>query len=101
MQINFFKIKKSFKKRSTSPDPNFYWKIIMFSVFVLIAASFAFGYYMFNLTKEESQSYLENTKRKSPVEKERIQKALDAFSVKEKRSLEILNSTNSIIDPSL
>jgi hypothetical protein len=101
MEIKFFKTKKNFKKKSSELDPDFYWKLIVFLTFLMILASFIFGYYTFIQVKDESISSAENIGRKKPVEKERIEKVLEHFSLREEKSAEILNSPASVVDPSL
>ncbi|MDE2399537.1 MAG: hypothetical protein KGL67_00785 [Patescibacteria group bacterium] len=101
MKINFLKPKKNFKKKNLELNSNFYWKIIMFSVFILTAVSFVFGYYMFVQVKDEASSSAGNVNQKQPIEKQRLEKVLDIFSAREKKSNEILNSPAPVVDPSL
>ena len=101
MNIDFLKKKKNFKKKNLELSPSFYWKLIVLLVFILILASFTFGYYLFNKTREESVLTPGNLNRKQIIEKGRIEKVLGYFSLRQKKSIEILNSPTSIVDPSL
>ena len=101
MQIKFFKIKKSFKKHGLAFKPDFYWQLIVFAVFILILASFIFGYYLFMQINQESILSVGSGGRQETVKKERLEKVLEYFSLREKKSIEILNSPAPVIDPSI
>ena len=101
MKINFLKTKKNFKKKNLELNPNFYWKMIIFSVFILTLISFIFGYYIFGQVKDDSISTAGSVNQKQPIEQSRIEKVLQVFSTREKTSTNILNSPTSIVDPSL
>lgn len=101
MEIKLFKTKKNFKKKSTEPDPGFYWKLIISLVFVLIVASFVFGYYMFIQVKEDLSALPENFGKKQLIDKKRIDKVFEYFSLREKKSTEIINSFPPTVDPSI
>lgn len=101
MQIKFFKTKKHFRKKRSEPDPNFFWKLIVLLVCVIIICSFAFGYYLFVQVKDEATSSTLDSNRKQPIEKERMDKILENFSIRENKSKEIINSPTLIVDPSL
>lgn len=99
--IKFPKIKKSFKKKSTEPNPHFYWKLVVFIFFLIILGSFIFGYYTFLQVKDESTSFIENINKKRPIKTERLKNVLEYFSLREEKSAEILNSPAPVVDPSL
>lgn len=99
--INLFKTKKNFKKKHLELNPGFYWKLIIGVTFVLIFFSFLFGYYVFSEVKKDSISPLSNVIKKQPIEKERLDKVLEYFSAREKKSAQILNSPSPVVDPSL
>lgn len=101
MKITLFKTKTSFKKKALAPEPGFYWKLVILLVFILILLSFIFGYYMFKKAIDESTVSIENINKKQPVQKEKIQKVLEYFSLREKKSNDILNSNIIVVDPSL
>jgi magnesium-transporting ATPase (P-type) len=101
MKINFFKTKKNFKKKNLDLNSNFYWKIIVGTVFLLVLSSFVFGYYTFLGVKEDSISSGETFLKKRSIEKERLEKVLEYFSLREKKSVEILSSPTPIVDPSI
>ena len=100
MEINLFKTKNNFKKKRIAPQADFYWKMMVLLVFIIMLGSFAFGYYIFNHVKEETFTS-ENIVKKQLAEKERLQKALEYFSAREKKSAEIIASPNPIVDPSI
>lgn len=101
MQLHFSNHKINFKKKRLAPNPYFYWKIIVTLLLVLTLISFGFGYSMFTQTTDDQASTEEEVGRKQPIEKEKIQKVLEYFSVREKKSIEIIGSTVHIVDPSL
>ncbi len=102
MKIKLFKKENNFKKKDFILNFNFYWKIAVFGAFVLILLSFFFGYRLFNQINEESILSSINLDEQIPtVNQDRILKALNYFSEREQKSVEILNSSISIVDPSL
>lgn len=102
MDLKIFKIKKSFKKGGLGLRPNTGWKIILYVAFVIILGSFVFGFNLFMQTNKEFVASVANTGEQIKiVKKERIQKVLEYFSLREKKSVEILNSPLPIVDPSL
>lgn len=101
MEINFLKKKKKFKKGGTGIKPDLYWKYILNMTFALIVIFCAFGLYLFMGIKNESIVPVVNTPEQNMIKKERINKVLEYFSEREKKSIKILNSPSPIIDPSL
>lgn len=102
MKIGFSKKEKNFKKSRSRLSPNIFWKISIFVVFIVVILSSFFGYYLFMKTTEEF--VLEEVGVSGPadtIKKERIQKSLDYFSLREKKSNEILNFPAPVSDPSL
>lgn len=101
MKIQFLKKEKKFKKENLTINVGFYWKIILYVVFTLIVSFFAFGFYLF-LQIDKGPSVEEVLPVKSDVvQKERIDKVLNGFSVKEEKTEEILNTVSPVVDPSL
>ncbi len=100
MEINFFKKKKKFRKGGMDIKPDLYWRYILYMVFVLIIASCAFGIYLFWGVNTESAPIV-NSSGQDMIKKERLDKVLEYFSEREKKSVEILNSPSPIVDPSL
>ena len=102
MKINFFTVQKKFKKESFTIDPNVYWKFVIFLAFIVIFVSFGFSFYLFKDVKTEvnikTGEYINNNKI---TKKESIEKVLEYFSIREKKSKDIINSELHIIDPSL
>ena len=101
MNLNFLKKKKKFKKGGLGIKPDLYWKYILCIAFLLIIFSCAFGLYLFMEINKESVLPVININEQNIVKKERIDKVLEYFSEREKKSLQILNSPSPIIDPSL
>ena len=102
MDLKIFKKKKSFKKGDLFIDPNFYWRIILCFVFLCMLGVFFFGWYFFKKTSIENNiSSTDTAGQVEVISKDRIKKVIDYFSNKEKKSVEIINSSPSIIDPSL
>lgn len=102
MKIDFFKKEKSFKKKDFSFHPNLYWRIVAISAIIIILSTFLFSYRLFRQINQESILPLANVDGQLPiVNKDRIEKVLNYFSEREKKSTEILNSRTSIVDPSL
>lgn len=101
-KIKFFKIKKSYKKENFKVNPNIYWEILVIFSLLAIIVSFIFAYNLFIQTNKEDSGTTENNSGKvGNTEKERIKNALDYFSQREKKSMEILNSPAPVVDPSL
>ncbi len=101
MKIKFFKREKKFKKGGFGVKPDLYWKYILFAIFSLILASCIFGLCLFIKINRELISPVTNTSERETIKKERLDKILEYFSEREKKSIEILNSPSPIIDPSL
>jgi len=104
MQIKFFKKEKKFEKEKENfwLNMNFYWKFAVCFIFIVILVAFFFGYYLFQKINKEvillgNMDGLQTEK----VQKERIEEVLEYFSLREKKSDQILNSSSSVIDPSL
>src|SRR3989344_8578827 len=102
MKIKFFKKEKKFKKESSKLNLNLSWKTaIWFMIIVALLASF-FGYYFFRqINTEVVLEAGDAGNQMETVKKERMEKALEYFSLRKKKSVEIINSPASVIDPSL
>jgi cell division protein FtsW (lipid II flippase) len=102
IKINLFKKEKSFKKKDFTFHSNFYWRIILLCTTIIIILSFIFSYNLYIQISEEPVLPIENNDGQFPlVNKDRIDKVLNYFSEREKKSIEILNSPASVVDPSL
>lgn len=102
MKINFFKKEKHFKKENSSFSIDFYWKTAVCFMFLTILISSFFGYYLFRQTNKEPLTTTgKDTEQAYIIKKERIDKALEYFSLREKKSNQILSSSLPIVDPSL
>lgn len=102
MEIKIFKIKKSFKKGGLHTNPDVYWNVLQIMALIIILGSFVFGFYLFQKMNKEFILSTENTDSQvKTVNKEGIDKVLEYFSEREKKSTSIINSPAPIIDPSL
>jgi hypothetical protein len=102
MKIKLFKKGNDFKKKDFAFNPNLYWKFVVGGVFVMILLSFFFGYRLFMQINQEFVLSVTNNGGQVPlINKDRIDKVLNYFSEREKRSALILNSPIPVVDPSL
>ena len=101
MKINFFKTKKNLQKEKFKINLDLYWELILYIAFAIILVSFAFGFYLFKQINQELVLSSDNRVGQETIKKEKIDKVLDYFSKREKKSNDILNSTPPVIDPSL
>ena len=102
METKFFKKEKSFKKESLGLNLNFYWKLAVYFIFLVILFSFFFGYYFFKQINEEPVWEADgDNSQVETIRKEKIEKVLEYFSLRKQKSNQILNSPAPIIDPSL
>lgn len=101
MDLKYFKKTKRFKKGGSGIKPDLFWKYILSITFILIFSSCAFGLYLFLKTDGKAILPAVNINEQDLIKKERLEKALDYFEDRERKSAEILNSPSPIIDPSL
>ena len=102
MKTKFFKIKKIFKKENFEINPDIYWRVVVIVFLLLTIASFVFAYNLFvQINDGDISSTQNNSEKVGNKEKGKIEDALNYFSEREKKSTEILNSSSSIVDPSL
>ena len=100
MKLKFFKREKKFKKGGFHTNPDISWEAVLYLAFALAALSFVFGFLLLKeVGKESGNGELNGRGQTKVIEKERIDKALDYFAEREKKSAEILNSPSPIIDP--
>jgi hypothetical protein len=101
MQIKFPKFKRSFKKGGIHNSPDIYWDIIQLVSLLIILASMVYGFFLFRTINDAFNQTNNNVSDKNTaVNKDRIESALKVFEIKEKTSLDIINSPSPIIDPS-
>lgn len=101
MDLKIFKIKKKFKKSEHQPDPDFHWKVVLLTTFVLILLSGAFGIYFFlKINKEDSIGQFEYNGQEKKISKDRIDAVLDYFNNRAEKSESIINLPAPVIDPS-
>ncbi|MFA5936389.1 MAG: hypothetical protein WC822_00760 [Candidatus Paceibacterota bacterium] len=101
MNLKFLKKKKKFKKGGLGIKPDLYWQYILLVTFILIILASIFGLYIFWGINNESTLPVSNVGEQEAIKKERIDKVLEYFQEREKKSLEIINSPSPIVDPSL
>jgi hypothetical protein len=103
MKIEIFKKpKKNFRKGGFQINPDITWEFVLYIAFAVIVAFVIFGYYLFGQTDADLVSTSADSSDQIPTVKEdRIDKVLEYFSGREKKSSEILNSPSPIVDPSL
>ena len=102
MKINFFKKENSFRKKNFQPNANLDWKIFVGSALIMIFLSSFFSYHLFILINQDS--FLPESGENGQVPAlniNRMEKMLDYFSAREKKSAEIINSPAPVVDPSL
>jgi hypothetical protein len=106
MQIKFpkfnFKKEKSFKKEDSQRSINFFWRLALLFTFFMIFISFFFGYQLF--TKINQESILpsgSNEVQVQTVKKEDMDKTLQYFTDRAKKSDQIISSPPPVVDPSL
>lgn len=104
IHLHFKKKEKNFAKEKSGlwSNINFYWELavgIMFLVFIFaLFLSFSF----FTKTNTESiSSTTVNSNTLKTIKKERIDKVLEYFATKAKKSDQILNSPAPVVDPSM
>lgn len=102
MKIKIFKKEKSFKKGGFHTNPDICWEVVLYVAFALVVGILVFSFFLFKKTNKEfvtpAESSLSQTKT---IKKERIEKVLEYFSEREKKSTGILNSSPQLVDPSL
>ena len=102
MQLQFFKKSNSFKKRNSEINPNLFWISIFFAGFFLMLLAFVFGYYLFIKISTGSVLKIDDISGQvGTLKKEKIEKALEYFSLRKQKTSQILNSPSPVIDPSL
>lgn len=102
MKINLFKKEKSFKKERFHFSPNALWELILCFAAITIVAGFVFGFNLFLQVNKEFVPSTENVQGQIRIVKQAdIQNVLDYFSLREKKSTEIINSPSPLVDPSL
>jgi uncharacterized protein YpmB len=102
MNINLLKQKKVFKKKDYKLNPNLSWSIIVFLIFIAIVLSFVYGFFLFmKINKDVAISNVDTITHVEESRKIRIEKVLEYFSEREKKSEEILVSPSLAVDPSI
>lgn len=100
MQIKFFKKKNNYQKESLSPNVGLYWKLAVCFIFLVIFALLFFGYVFFKKINLEPVFSNSGNKQVETIKKDRIDKVLEYFSIRETISDQTINSLAPVIDPS-
>jgi hypothetical protein len=102
INLNFLKKNKSLKKENFQINFQFYWTLLLIILVIAILFASFLGYYLFTKASDEKEVSEESIiiKQQEIIKKERIDKVLEYFLEKEKKSSDILNSGVPIIDPS-
>ncbi|MFA6520064.1 MAG: hypothetical protein WCT44_00465 [Candidatus Paceibacterota bacterium] len=102
MKIQLFKKEKHFTKKEFVFNANLYWKIATTLALIIIILSGVFGYRLFKQTNQEGAILNLNESRKTLIiKKDGLEKILNYFSEREKKSNQILNFPAPVVDPSL
>lgn len=102
MEIKVFKIKKGFRKGGLHTNPDVYWNILQGVALVIVLGSFIFSFLFSKKVNKELVLSTENTDQQAEtISKERIDQALEYFSLRKQKSNQILNSPSPVVDPSL
>lgn len=101
MKIKFFKKDNSFKKKDFGFNVNLYWKFTLGGATLLILLSFLFGYNLFLQTDQDPTLSTGDQGGQVPtVNPTRMEKVLNYFTDREKKSTQIINSPAPVSDPS-
>ncbi|MBI3306006.1 hypothetical protein HYZ82_02630 [Candidatus Nomurabacteria bacterium] len=102
MEITLFKKEHKFAKGERRLRIKFFWKLaVLFMLTVAVFSAFL-GYYLFKqVNKEVVVNEADVISQTETVKKERIEKSLEHFNLREEKSNQILNSPAPVIDPSL
>lgn len=102
MKLPTLKREKKFRKGGFHTNPNIGWELVLFLALLIAGALFAWGTLMFlDMSKEIKAPSLGEDAGKTEVDKERIEKVLEYFRAREKKSREIISTPAAIVDPSL
>lgn len=102
LNLNFNKKEKVLKKDNYQLNADFFWKIILYTSFLIILCALVFGFVLFTKTSEGLDLKPEFSSGGTVVvKKERIQKTLEIFSERKNKSMKIINFPSSVVDPSL
>ena len=101
MDLKKLKFKKKFKKSEHEPDPDFYWKLVLGTFFVLMILSAIFGVRLFMKTNGDTQlGTVEYNEQGKKISKERLDAVLKYYSDRAIKSQSIISSPAGVVDPS-
>jgi hypothetical protein len=96
-----FRKRKKIRGKVLQLNPDVYWLAVLYGMFVIFIASCFFGYYLFLKSSEESKSLPNKSLLAEKIKKERLEKTLYYFKIREEKSSQIINSPAPIVDPSI
>jgi flagellar basal body-associated protein FliL len=102
IKTKFLVKKRSFKKGSKTTNPDIFWIFLLVVASLFMIAFSIFGFLLFKQINNEM--FFENnleSGRKDTTQQERLNKVLEYFSLRQDKSLNILNSSSPFVDPSL
>ena len=101
MNLKIFKIKKHFKKGGIHINPDIFWGLSLIITLLIVLASFVSSFLLFNdLNQKFVPPAINLGGQTQAISKEKINKVLEYFAERQKKSNEILNSKPPVIDPS-
>jgi hypothetical protein len=100
MRIKGFKIEKHFKKGGIHINPNVYWDIALIVGAVLSIYAATYDFYLFKRINQELTITTTSNVKVETLDKGRLDKVLNFFTVREQKSQEIIYSPSPIVDPS-
>ena len=102
LKIKLFKKKeKTFKKHEIYGRPDVYWELAVFMVTLCIILAAIFGYYVFQNVNKESNTRNQDRSVKKIIDRNRLSKTLEYFDARKDRSVEILQTPPTVVDPSI
>lgn len=101
MDLKILKRGKNFSKEA-SFSPSFFWNITLAITGAVVTAFLIWGYFIFEAVNQEPTP-VENQQsgETQVIPKERIDRVLEYFAIRAKKSAAISNTPTTIIDPSL
>src|SRR3989338_6354260 len=101
LDLKFLKPNKRFQKKKGWARPEFYWQGILLLALASALGFAIFAFYLFRkISGETAVSSPLADQQAEMIKKERIQKALDYFAQRAKKSENIINSPAPLTDPS-
>lgn len=100
MQIKIPKIRKKLQKGGIHINPDIYWELSILIGLVIVLGVAVFGFFLFQKINTELTISIEDSPQAQMIDKEKIDAALEYFSARAQKSVEIINSPSLVADPS-